>query len=100
MALERIGFILPKRERKRVNVFYELCAFYASVWNASSDKKVTPQRFMRDCKANRRAYELAQIDYNELLGQLNLQFPQQKAKLLFGRLKNRKEQLNADIPRP
>lgn len=98
--MEKAAFIAySRREKKRVNEFYELCKFYSDAWNAADPKNpVHPQRFMRDCKANRRAYELAQIDYNELVAMPEMEYklkePKARARLLFGRLKNRKIELN------
>lgn len=97
--MEKVELIAyAKRVRKRFNEFYELCKFYSDVWNAAPGQKVLPNRFFRDCKANRRAYELAKIDYVEITAmedfKHNFKEPEAKAKLLFGRLKGRKAELN------
>lgn len=99
--MEKAAFVAyTQREKKRINDFYELCKLFSDVWNAATpENKVHPQRFMRDCKANRRAYELAEIDFKELTNMPDLEYklrePKAKAKLLFGRLKARKAELNA-----
>lgn len=88
--MQKATFVLPT-VNKRVNAFYEQCARAAKLWNNASPKKVTPNRFMRDVKANRRAYELAEIDFNELLtGEMTCQ---EQARLFFGKLKRRKAEL-------
>lgn len=86
--MEKAAYVLPVA-RKRVNDFYELCKFFADVYNTTATTKVTPKRFMRDCKANRRAYELAQIDYYEIVSLYDIP-GKDRAKLLFGCLKKRK----------
>lgn len=98
--MEKVSLTLLERpKRKRLNQFYELCKFFSDIWNGVPDsKKVTPHRFMRDCKANKRAYELSQIDYFEIIAIEDIKHrfkePKAKAVLLFGRLKNRKLELN------
>jgi hypothetical protein len=87
-AMEKATFILPTKP-KRVNQFFELCKFFADTYNASSPTKVSPNRFMRDCKANRRAYELAQIDFYEIVKLYDIPV-KDRAKLLFRCLKKRK----------
>jgi hypothetical protein len=89
--MERVSSFITIPKRKRVNQFYELCKFAAQLYNNATQDKVTPKRFMRDCSKNRRAYELAQIDFNELC-QPNMT-PQEKAKVYFGSLKKRKSTL-------
>jgi hypothetical protein len=86
--MEKAVFILPTKPKK-VNQFYELCKFFSDTYNASSTTKVAPQRFMRDCKKNRRAYELAQIDFFEITKLYGTPV-KDRAKLLFGCLKKRK----------
>lgn len=108
--MDRVGTLLNfkhmvpdepgKKKARPKNEFYELCKFFADVYNESlkvekTDKKpVTPQRFMRDCKKNRRAYELAQMDFHEIVAMPEFAYewtdPKKRAVLLFGRLKNRK----------
>jgi hypothetical protein len=88
--MQKATFVLPV-QNKRVNAFYEQCARVAKLWNNASPKKVTPKRFMRDVKENRRAYELAEIDFNELL--TREMTSQDQARLFFGKLKRRKVEL-------
>lgn len=90
MAFERATYTAPQ-PKKRVNAFYELCDQFARVYNLASDRKVTAKRFMRDCKTNKRAYELALIDYQELLQPSMSE--KERARLLFGKLKVRKATL-------
>lgn len=94
--MEKISSVLFRQKpKKRVNQFYELCKFFSEIWNGVPNaKKFAPNRFMRDCKANRRAYELAQLDYQELMAMYPKHDPVERARLLFGQLKKRKHQLN------
>jgi hypothetical protein len=89
--MEKVSSFIAIPQRKRINQFYELCKFAAQLYNNAAKDKVTPKRFMRDCSKNRRAYELAQIDYNELCN-TNMT-AEDKAKLFFGSLKKRKATL-------
>ena len=88
-------FIKPEKPGRKPNEFYELCAFFATIYNSALEagtKPVTPQRFMRDCKKNRNAYEQAKRDFDELIAIPTLvdkfKSPKDQARLLFGRLKN------------
>lgn len=90
--MEKVNIDLTRftvTKKRRINEFYELCKFAADLWNRASVKQVPPHRFMRDCKTNYKAYELAQIDYTEMKGRCSN--PQDHAKLFFGCLKRRKQ---------
>jgi hypothetical protein len=89
--MERAAIDLTRYQSKKqrpLNEFYELCAAAANVYNKATERPVKPQRFMRDCKAHRRAYELALLDYREL--EPNCTSNTDRAKLFFGCLKKRK----------
>jgi hypothetical protein len=88
--MQKAVFTLPV-QKTRVNEFYEICARAAKIWNNANEKKVNPHRFMRDVKNNRRAYELAEIDFNELLTREMTYMGQ--CRLFFGKLKRRKAEL-------
>lgn len=86
VSIDLTRFTIAKR--RKVNPIWELCAFAALRWNSTSEKQVTPTRFLKDCYKHQKAYELAQIDYGELSHYCTT--PEQQAKLYFGCLKKRK----------